>query len=341
MNTSRSEGCTLTGALSVTTAVRDAITIIHGPAGCAHHNVSLFHALLHEQDISAMPSIRCTDLKESEVIFGGEEALENLLRKTAREGWKSIFVLSTCVVDTIGDDLVAVCSRGYGVPVCYIPTSGFLGGVFHTGYENALLALSSFSEEAPTDDTITIVGEKNLEFEVEQNFSEISRLMALLGCGIDLRYVRNIGTNRLADLGRSSLNILRERSIERVGRRFHKMFGTPYLEAFPEGFSETLRFLEGAGDLLGINHGKAIESEINLQKRIISEFGDMAGSRVCFSGIPPACDYPPVIQEIIRIFDLSCDEDGICLRVPDPFPVGTAGMSRLFHRWRRCVHACA
>ena len=341
MNTSRSEGCTLTGALSVTTAVRDAVTIIHGPAGCAHHNASLFHALLHEQDASAMPSIRCTDLKESEVIFGGEEVLEDLLRITAGEGWKSIFVLSTCVVDTIGDDLVAVCSRGYGVPVCYIPTSGFLGGVFHTGYENALLALSSFSEKASPDGTITLVGEKNLEYEVDQNFSEISRLMAQLGCKIDLRYVRNIGTNRLADLGRSSLNILRDRSIERVGKRFQEMFGTPYLEAFPEGFSQTLRFLERAGGLLGINPQKALVSEINLQRRIISEFGDLAGSCVCFSGLPPAPEDSPVIQEIVRTFDLSCDDDGICLRVPDPFPVGTAGMSRLLHRWRRSAHAYA
>ena len=62
MSTSRSEGCTLTGALSVTTGVKDAVTIIHGPAGCAHHNVSLFFSLLHEQDISAIPAIRCTDL---------------------------------------------------------------------------------------------------------------------------------------------------------------------------------------------------------------------------------------------------------------------------------------
>jgi len=339
MSTSRSEGCTLTGALSVTTGVKDAVTVIHGPSGCAHHNVSLFFALLHEQDVSAMPNIRCTDLRESEVIFGGEEVLEKLLRKTAREDWESIFVLSTCVVDTIGDDLAAVCSRGYDVPVCYIPTSGFLGGVFQTGYENALLALSSFSDNARPDGSITLIGEKNLEYEVEENFYEISRLMARLGARIDLRYVRNIRTNRLADLGRSSLNILRDRSIETVGKRFQETFETPYIEAFPEGFHETLSFLEKAGELLGIDSEGALESETCLQDRIIAEFGDLAGQRVCFSGMPRISENTLVVEEIIQTFDLSYDENGICLEVPDPFPVGTAGMSRLLHRWRRACHA--
>ncbi|KQC04141.1 MAG: hypothetical protein APR55_01935 [Methanolinea sp. SDB] len=339
MSTSRSEGCTLTGALSVTTGVQDAVTIIHGPAGCAHHNVSLFFSLLHEQDIGAIPAIRCTDLRESEVIFGGELVLEALVEETVREGWKSVFVLSTCVVDTIGDDVAAVCSREYGVPVCYIPTSGFLGGVFQTGYENALLALSSFSCRAAPDGTVTLIGEKNLEYEVEENFYEISRLMSALGARIGLRYVRNIGTDRLADLGSGSLNILRDRSIDTVGKKFRELFGTPYIEALPEGFVQTCEFLEKTGELLGKNPESAVDAEIRLQKRMIARFRDFAGRQVCFCGIPGVVRNSPAIEEIIQTFDLSCDEDGIYLEVPDPFPVGTAGMSRLLHRWRRTVRA--
>lgn len=339
MSSSRIEGCTLSGALSVTTAVRDAITIIHGPAGCAHHNVSLFHTLLHEQDVSAMPSIRCTNLEEREVIFGGEGALEDLLQKTSREGWKSIFVLSTCVVDTIGDDIIAVCSQEYGVPVCYIPTSGFLGGVFHTGYQNALLALSSFSEPVQPGEGVAIIGEKNLEYEVEESFSEIARLVFGLGSAINLRYVRNIETRDLAQLGRSSLNILRDRSIKEVGVNFREKFGTPFIDTFPEGFEQTTRFLERAGDLIGIDPEDAIESETEFQKKIVGRFGDLAGKRVCFRSAWPDFEKSPVAREIIEEFDLSYDEMGTCLVVPDPFPVGTAGMSRLLHSWRRSCHA--
>ena len=49
---SRLEGCTLTGALSVTTEVTDGVTIIHGPAGCSQHNASLLLATLLDRGYS-------------------------------------------------------------------------------------------------------------------------------------------------------------------------------------------------------------------------------------------------------------------------------------------------
>jgi len=60
LNSSRFEGCTLTGALSVLTEVRDAVCIIHGPAGCAHHNFSLLHATLFSNDRLEVPRLLST-----------------------------------------------------------------------------------------------------------------------------------------------------------------------------------------------------------------------------------------------------------------------------------------
>ncbi|HUU76133.1 MAG TPA: nitrogenase component 1 [Methanoregulaceae archaeon] len=341
MSSSRSEGCTLTGALSVTTAVKDAVTIIHGPAGCAHHNFSLLHALEQENDYSRVPGIVCTNLREGEVIFGGEEALERLIRKTANKSPGSVFVLSTCVVDTIGDDLPAVCAQDYGVPVCYIPTSGFLGGVFHTGYENALQTLSEFSNKGEQTGGVTLIGEKNLEFEVDQNFQEVSRLLSLLGIEVQLRYVRNISSSRLADLGKGSLNILRDSSIQRLGEKFHSMFGTPFLDSFPAGFGGTIQFLLDVGEILGIDSSKAVFTEEHFQKKVISKFQDLKGSVVSFTGQSLYADDSPVMDEMIEIFDFSPDEKGMEFIVPDPIPVGTSGISRLLHRWRRSSHARA
>ena len=79
-HTSRSGGCTLTGALSVTTQVRDAASIIHGPRGCAHHNFSLFHATLLDNEQAALPDLVSSALDESDIIFGGEDALARSIR---------------------------------------------------------------------------------------------------------------------------------------------------------------------------------------------------------------------------------------------------------------------
>ncbi|MDD1671031.1 MAG: nitrogenase component 1, partial [Methanomicrobiales archaeon] len=145
-SSSRLEGCTLSGALSVTTEVTDGLSIVHGPAGCTQHNASLLHATLLGEDTPHLLRILSSDLDEAGVIFGGEGALAATLGEAISRGPAVIFVLSTCVVQTIGDDVGGVCDRGWGVPVIPVPGSGFLGGGFADGMRNALIA---FGERAP------------------------------------------------------------------------------------------------------------------------------------------------------------------------------------------------
>src|SRR5512137_1319750 len=114
-HTSRSGGCTLTGALSVTTRVRDAASVIHGPKGCAHHNFSLFHATLLENEQAALPDLVSTALGESDIIFGGEDALARSIRSACGRDVAAVFVLTTCIVATIGDDVDEVCGRDWPV----------------------------------------------------------------------------------------------------------------------------------------------------------------------------------------------------------------------------------
>ena len=160
----RLEGCTLTGGLSVTTEVTDAVTIIHGPAGCSQHNASLIHATLLDHDTPHLLRIHSSDLDEVGVIFGGEGALAACIREAAGGDPSVIFVLSTCVVQTIGDDVNGVCRRDWGVPVIPVPGSGFLGGGFQDGMRNALIALGDLAGDGgDRDGGITLVGEKNLE----------------------------------------------------------------------------------------------------------------------------------------------------------------------------------
>ncbi|MCK7536249.1 MAG: hypothetical protein MZV63_37315 [Marinilabiliales bacterium] len=86
-------------------------------------------------------------------------------------------MLSTCIVDTIGDDVAAVCRRDRGVPGHPVPTAGFLGGTFQNGVNNALNAIADTAEPCPKGWCVNIIGEKNLEYEVEENYAEVSRLL--------------------------------------------------------------------------------------------------------------------------------------------------------------------
>lgn len=341
-NSSRFEGCTLTGALSVLTEVRDAVCIIHGPAGCTHHNFSLLHATILANDRVEVPRLFSTRLAENDIIFGGEEALERTITRALAASPASVFVLSTCIVETIGDDTAAVCAKPWSVPVIAVPTAGFLGGVFATGIRNALSSVATLAE--PADEvtlTANLIGEKNLEFGVDENAAELARLLSRLGVGINLRFVRGIATEEVSRLGSAAVNILREPALRPVGEDLKRRLGTPYVDSFPAGLCGTCRFLEEVGRLCGVDASGAIEEERAFQREMLSRFSDLAGSRVSFRPPHPMLDADPaaeaVAAECAEALCLEVEEDGMVIPVPYPAPVGTAGLRRMLNRWRVLV----
>ncbi|MDH7593261.1 MAG: nitrogenase component 1 [Methanomicrobiales archaeon] len=334
---SRMEGCTLLGALSITTGVTDSITIVHGPSGCAHHNFSLIHATLQEFGSDSLPRIIATDLCEEEIIFGGEGALEEVIREASLLTPSCIYVLSTCIVDTIGDDLQAICRKDWELPVICIPTSGFLGGGFEKGVANALITLA---RQVDTDESeksgIAVIGEKNLEFEVEENFHEVSRLLALFGEKVTLRFARKCCVNDIRLLSTVRLNILRESRLSTVGEELMKRFGSPYISSFPIGLEGTLEFLCMVGEMLGMDVREPVRKEQAHQQEMLVGFSDLEGERI---RLERSTLDQRFVREVVEAVGLIASESGVRVPIPIPPPVGTTGLKRMLHRWRRAIHA--
>jgi len=342
LNSCRSGGCTLTGALSVTTSVVDSATIIHGPAGCAHHNFSLLHATGLDNDRITSLNLFSSGMLEPEVIFGGEDALERAIRRAVRGDYSVVYVLSACIADTIGDDVPAVCRKDWGVPVIPVPTAGFLGGSFQDGVNNALVSIAGTltgTAERKNGICANIIGEKNLEFEVEENFNEVSRLLSLLGITINVRFIHCAGTGELASLGGATLNVLRDEGMGSLGDLLNRKYGTRAVPAFPAGLSGTLRFLQSAGEIAGTDAGDRIAGETGAQASLLEDFSDIAGSSIRFDPVFPGLTDDRSVSEVIERLGLEVSLEGV--RVPAPLspPVGTAGVRRLLHRWRRALHA--
>jgi len=338
--TSRHGGCTLTGALSVTTQVRDAASIVHGPRGCAHHNFSLLHATHLDHERAVLPALVSSALGESDIVFGGEEALTRTIRSACNRGVPAVFVLSTCVVAAIGDDVEAVCGRDWPVPVIPVRTAGFLGGIFQDGVNNALMTLADLAGSAPGCPCVNIVGEKNLEYEVEENYAEVVRLLDLLGLPVGIRFVHNIPIGDIASLGAARLNILRDPSLLPVGEHLRQRFGTPYVPSFPAGLSDTLAFLGSVAAACGIDAGEALCTEKDLQDRLLADFADIGDTGGDFSGpvADPECSRAAL--EAARALNIRVGgETGGRHRLPVDPVVGTSGVRRMLHRWRRAIHA--
>ena len=339
LNLSRSGGCTLTGALSVTTQVRDATTIVHGPKGCTHHNFSLLHATGLDNDRITLPDIISTGLTESDIIFGGEGALKRTLDAVAGRHTSAIFVLSTCLVETIGDDVAAVCRGSHKIPIILIPTAGFLGGTFQNGVNNALNAIADTIEPCTKGSYVNIIGEKNLEYEVDGNYAEVSRLLGALGIAVNVRFLRDCSLGDLSGLGAAQLNILRDDEVRPVGERLRQRFGTPFIPAFPVGFAGTIHFLESVSDGFGVKCVRAVREERVLQDEIRSEFVDISGTSVTFDPPAMASGTFPVAREVAEQFGITIDREGCTVPLQLSPPVGTNGIRHMLHRWRRAIHA--
>lgn len=338
-DSSRFRGCTLTGALSVTTHVRDTASVIHGPKGCCHHNVSLLHATGLENDRISIPELVSTGLSESDIIFGGEEPLRKTLESVACRDVRAIYVLSTCIIDTIGDDVTGVCTGDYPVPVIPIPTAGFLGGTFQNGVNNALIAIAGTAPPCGRTDGVNIIGERNLEYEVEENYRELHRILSNLGLAINTRFVHATSVDQISLLGAGRLNILREPGLIPVGEYLKQRFGTPYIASFPLGLSGTLSFIDAVARACGLDGRRVAEEERFLQEEILTGFSDIRDT-------PAVFDQTPADPESVRAAEEAAGRLHLKIgRFPDSTPlpaapsVGTYGVKRMLHRWRRAIHA--
>jgi len=163
--------CVFCGSRVVLYPIADALHLVHGPIGCAVYTWDIRGALssgpqLHRLSFS-------TDLRERDVIFGGEKKLYTALCELIdRHRPKAAFVYSTCIVGIIGDDLEAVCNRvarEKNIPVLPVQSEGFKGNK-RAGYAAACKAMFRLVGTGDTSGiptrSINILGDFNLAGEI-------------------------------------------------------------------------------------------------------------------------------------------------------------------------------
>ncbi len=136
--------CVFCGSRVVLYPIADAVHLVHGPVGCAAFTWDI------RGSVSTGPQLHrlsfTTDLRETDVIFGGEKRLYAALTSLIEEHRpKAAFVYATCIIGLIGDDVAAVCRKvaaERGIPVIPVHSEGFKG-TKKDGYRAACDALAS------------------------------------------------------------------------------------------------------------------------------------------------------------------------------------------------------
>jgi len=118
--------CAMTGSAACLAGFDGITVVIHGSSGCYYYPVTLLHAPLH-----------CTFILETDVIFGSEQRLHEVLDGLCGNG-KKIAVVLTCVPAILGEDIRSILDNS---DVILVDSPGFSGDV-EIGYKNALAVLA-------------------------------------------------------------------------------------------------------------------------------------------------------------------------------------------------------
>ncbi|MCB9495851.1 MAG: nitrogenase iron-molybdenum cofactor biosynthesis protein NifE [Fibrobacteria bacterium] len=225
--------CVFCGARVVLYPITDALHLVHGPIGCAAYTWDIRGSLSSGPELHRLSF--STDLREKDVIFGGEPKLELSLRELIKKYQpRGAFVYSTCVVGVIGDDLEAVCKRvakDAGIPVIPVMSEGFKG-TKRAGYSAACTALSRLVGTAETTGisplSINLLGDFNLAGEIWI----IRKYYEAMG----LQVVANItGDGRIDDIRKAhgaALNIVQcSGATMEIAKHMKETYGTPFLRA--------------------------------------------------------------------------------------------------------------
>src|SRR5512139_3944638 len=88
--------CVFCGSRVVLYPIVDALHLVHGAIGCAAYTWDIRGSLSSGPQLHR--SSFCTDLREKEVIYGGEKKLKNALATLIEKHQpKAAFVYSTCI----------------------------------------------------------------------------------------------------------------------------------------------------------------------------------------------------------------------------------------------------
>jgi nitrogenase molybdenum-cofactor synthesis protein NifE len=237
--------CVFCGSRVVLYPIADALHLVHGPVGCAAYTWDIRGSLSSGPELHRLSF--STDLREEEVIYGGEKKLYAALTELIG-AYKpnAAFVYATCIVGLIGDDVQAVCRKveaEQGIPVIPVHSEGFRG-TKKDGYKAACEALFRLVGEDNANPVsaigINILGDFNLAGET-WIIKEYYRRM-----GVDVvSCITGDGrVNEIRQAHRAALNVVQcSGSMTQLAKMMKETYAIPFERVSYFGIEDTAEAL--------------------------------------------------------------------------------------------------
>lgn len=219
--------CPLMGAAMAVRGIKGSLMMIIGTDECAYYTK---HMTLHSEDFGGlMGRVVSVTLDSHDVTFGCVKKVEEAFKEVVDE-YKptAVFLVTTCVVEIIGDDFDATAealSATYGIPVMAVHTEHFKCENHMPGIERTITACLPMMERRPCDGSVNLLGQRMGNFEE----TELSRVLRDAGVKVNLQLPCGCTVDDIRGAAAAKVNIVVNDIALPLARKMKERFGIPYV----------------------------------------------------------------------------------------------------------------
>lgn len=248
--------CSAACALSILSYITDAAIVHHSPSGCA---VTAMQVSNNKDQLAAKLGLDnskscyvCTDMNESDTVFGATENLREVVLETYRRYKPNvIFVAASCVSGVIGEDLGSVVEdlkEELDIPIAPIHCEGFKSKIWASGFDAAFHAILN-SIVKPPEKKRNIVNVINFFGGARKEITEIFKNL-----GVEpLFLLSNTNIEQLSRLSESVATVSTCGTLGTyLGNGLQEKYGVPYVRSLqPHGIAGFESWLVELAKVLG------------------------------------------------------------------------------------------
>jgi len=215
-------GCAFAGTLCITLSVEGLATVLHSPRDCAHYAVQMVTNAMRRSFTNggipirpfARPNVRCSEMDDSDMIFGSVSTLESAMNEMIDEGNKDIAVVTSCPSGIIGEDIDGVIDRirmnNPDVTIIPIMEDGNIRGDYMQGATDACIELIRVLsvKGADKERSVNLVGMKTFGINTLDNVRFVSDILERMGIKMNCTCVGNTDVQSIRDIPKAELCLL-------------------------------------------------------------------------------------------------------------------------------------
>lgn len=285
------------GALLSVVAIKRAVPILHAGPGCGN---KINRLLGQGEGYAGGNTIPCTNVSESEIIFGGEERLNSVIDGAFKVIDADLYVVLTgCTSDIVGDDAEQVTSvfQDQGKPIVYAETGGFKSNNY-VSHEIVIKAIIDQYVDQFHQGNKKVTGLVNVFATIPYqdpywngNLEELKRILE--GIGLEVNILFGSGSQGVVEwktIPNAEYNIVVSAwSGLGIAKHLEAKYGTPYIHFpyLPIGGTETTKFLRQIATSMALDQDRSEAFICKEEERFYGHIERMADFMLEFRyGIP-------------------------------------------------------